>query len=654
MADAVARHDWSATSLGRRDAWPNGAATMIAMILESQQPMFLLWGPERTLVYNDAYAPLLGSKQAWALGSPFLDVWAEAAESIRPLIDRVFAGGANFMDDIELVLDRGEGMKTAHFAFSHSPVRGGDGAVAGLLCVCTETTSVVVSERNRKLAEERLRESEDNYRHAVELNPQVAWTADVDGQLDRVSERWMELTGQSGLGGTWAEAIHPDDLQISIDAWTASVGSGVAYWVEHRVRLRSGEHRWFQSRAYPRRDAKGCIVRWYGSTEDIHDRKIGEEHMRSILEVVPDAMIVTDRWGSIHSFSKAAELLFGYAAPEVVARNVRILMPEPHRTAHDGYLADYRDTGEKKVIGVGRVVLGRRKDGSTFPMELSVGETRAGTNSFFTGFIRDLTEKREAERRIEAVNAELVHMSRFSALGEMASALAHELNQPLTAIASYLGAGSKVTERLPEPLDAEDSLFLREAMKGASEQAMRAGKIIRSLRTFVSRTEGRKRDEALDKLVEEACALALIGSREAGVTLRLAVDPSSRVFVDRIQIQQVILNLVRNAIEAMRDGPVRELSISTERLSIGSFVEVAVEDTGPGLAPEIETNLFQPFLTTKPNGMGVGLSICRTIVEVHGGRISASRNRAGGTTFRFTLPESAGAEDDCAEETDGE
>lgn len=611
---------------------------MIAMILSSRQPMFLLWGPERTLIYNDAYVPLLGAKHPWALGHPFLDVWEEAAESLRPLVERVYDGGANYMDDIELRLDRGEGLQEAHFSFSHSPVRDCDGTVGGLLCVCTETTAGVLAERNRVLTEERLRESEDNYRHAVELNPQVPWTADIDGQISRVSERWTELTGYTGLGSSWSDAMHPDDVQPSIDAWRAAVQGGYAYSAEHRVRLRSGEYRWFQSRAYPRRNDVGDIVRWYGSTEDIHDRKVGEEHMRSILEVVPDAMIVIDRVGAIHSFSKAAERLFGYAAGELVGSNVRILMPAPHRAAHDGYLANYRDTGEKKMIGVGRVVLGRRKDGSTFPMELSVGETRAGTDSFFTGFIRDLTEMKEAERRIEAVNAELVHMSRFSALGEMASALAHELNQPLTAITSYLGAGAKITERLPEPLDAEESLFVREAMQGAAGQAMRAGEIIRSLRTFVSRTEGRKQEESLGKLVEEACALALIGSREAGVTLKVSVDPAARVFVDRIQIQQVILNLVRNAVEAMRGCPVRELSITAERSPGGQFVDVAVEDTGPGLAAKIEANLFQPFMTTKPNGMGVGLSICRTIVEVHGGRIAADRNRAGGTSFRFTLP----------------
>ncbi|KQT54402.1 hypothetical protein ASG43_02010 [Aureimonas sp. Leaf454] len=645
MAQAIARHDWTSTSLGPREAWPNAAATMVALILESHQPMFLLWGPERTLVYNDAYGPLLGSKHPEALGRPFLDIWSEAADSLKPLVDRVFEGGANYMQDIRLMLERGEGLKEAHFAFSHSPVRSCDGSVGGLLCVCTETTAGVIAERSRMLVEERLRESEDNYRHAVELNPQVAWTATSDGQLDRVSERWFDLTGSTGLGGSWAEAIHPDDLDPSIETWRFAVRDCHPYNIEHRVRLRSGEYRWFHSRAYPRRDGAGRVIRWYGSTEDIHERKVGEDHLRSILEVVPDAMIVSDRCGKIHSFSAAAERLFGYSAADIIGCNVRILMPEPHRTTHDGHLAGYRTAGEGKAIGVGRMMLGRRRDGSTFPMDLSVGETQAGGDRFFTSFVRDLTEKREAEKRIGEIQGELLHMSRFSALGEMASALAHELNQPLTAISIYLGAALKVTEDLPDPLSGVDSLFLREAMQGAAEQAIRAGEIIRSLRSFVSRTEGRRAEEALPRLVEESCALALIGSREAGVALRVEVDPTARVFVDRIQIQQVILNLVRNAIDAMADRPVRELSIAAQCAPGSGFIEISIEDSGPGLAPEIAANLFQPFVTTKTNGMGVGLSICRTIVEAHGGRIEASRTPAGRTRFSFTLPEPAGTEE---------
>jgi two-component system sensor kinase FixL len=278
-------------------------------------------------------------------------------------------------------------------------------------------------------------------------------------------------------------------------------------------------------------------------------------------------------------------------------------------------------------------VVGLRKDGSTFPMELAVGEMVSGGTRSFTGFVRDLTERQQTQQRLQDLQAELIHMSRFTAMGEMASTLAHELNQPLTAVASYLNG----CRRLLEGADSTTDLMLRDAIDRAAEQALRAGKIIRRLRQFVARGETERHVENLAQLIEEASALALVGVKETGVRVTFVFDPGiSFALADKIQIQQVILNLMRNAIEAMQETTRRELTISTTAAGAG-MVEISVTDTGPGLAPDIVSQLFQPFVTTKPHGMGVGLSISRTIVEAHGGRLWAEPNPEGGTIFRLTL-----------------
>jgi two-component system, LuxR family, sensor kinase FixL len=358
-----------------------------------------------------------------------------------------------------------------------------------------------------------------------------------------------------------------------------------------------------------------------------------EAHLQSILDTVPEAMIVIDQRGGIQSFSATAERLFGYGADEVLGQNIKMMMPSPYRENHDEYLERYLRTGEKKIIGIGRVVVGERKDGSTFPMELAVGEMKSGGGRFFTGFVRDLTERQQTEARLQELQSELVHISRLTALGEMASALAHELNQPLSAIANYMKGSRRLLEDRPD----EQSVMIRDAIDKAAEQSLRAGQIIRRLRDFVARGESERRVESVSKLIEEASALALVGAKDSGVRVRFNLDPSlGRVLVDKVQIQQVLLNLMRNAIEAMEQSDRRDLTISTEPGEDDTII-IKVADTGLGIAPEIASQLFQPFITTKAHGMGVGLSISRTIIEAHGGQISAEANANGGTVFRFTL-----------------
>jgi two-component system sensor kinase FixL len=371
-------------------------------------------------------------------------------------------------------------------------------------------------------------------------------------------------------------------------------------------------------------------ARFRSLVEELNSR---EAHLRSILATVPDAMVTINERGSIQSFSATAERLFGFTADEVQGKNVSTLMPAPYRQEHDGYLSRYLTTGERSIIGVGRVVVGQRKDSTTFPMELSVGEVVLEGKRQFIGFVRDLTRRQEGERLLHEMQSELLHISRLSTMGEMASALAHELNQPLAAISNYLQGAKRLLSN-----SSEDRVsVIMNAMDKASEQAVRAGQVIHRLRDFVSRGETEKRIESIKKIVEEASALALVAAKDRSVQVMLQLDPSSDlVLVDKVQIQQVLLNLLRNALEAMQASERRELVVSTSPAE-NTMVVVDIADSGCGISPDVASRLFQPFVTTKRHGMGVGLSISRTIIESHGGEITVEPNLGGGTIFRFTL-----------------
>ncbi len=397
------------------------------------------------------------------------------------------------------------------------------------------------------------------------------------------------------------------------------------------------------------RNEDGSLRGFAKIVSDITGRRAAEEalrsresHLRSILSTVPDAMVVIDDRGLIVSFSAAAERLFGYQEAELLGVNVSRLMPSPDRERHDAYIRRYLETGEKRIIGIGRVVFAERKDGSTFPMELSIGEASSDSHPLFTGFIRDLTERQLTEARLESLKSELIHVSRVSAMGTMASTLAHELNQPLTAVANYVEA---VRDLLASPAPA-DMPMIRDALDDTAKEALRAGHIVRRLRDFVARREVEKTIEKLPLLINEAAVLGLMGAREKSVEPRFDLDPyASPVLVDKVQIQQVLINLIRNAVEAMADSPVRQLTV-TSRPDQRGFVRVIVADTGPGVTPEVAAQLFTAFVSTKAEGMGLGLSICRTIVEANGGRIWMEKGAGGGTEFHFTLVSAKAEEDD--------
>lgn len=362
-----------------------------------------------------------------------------------------------------------------------------------------------------------------------------------------------------------------------------------------------------------------------------------------IIETAPDAIITADDKGRILSFSPAAERIFGHTESEVVGKNLTVLMPEPYRTEHDSYMERYLETGEKKIIGSGREVRAMRKSGEIFVAELAVGELKFGKEHVFTGFIRDANDRARAESRARDLQFRLERVARIQMLGEMSAALAHEINQPLTAINNFAEAASRSLGS-----DAPDMEEIASHVAAIADQSMRAGEIIRRMRKLVDRGQADIQAEDINDIIMEAVRVGRLTSTVAGphVHLDLGAD-LPKVMADRIQIQQVILNLMRNALEAVAANE-HELTISSREASQNDkivlnagfsdgFVHVRVHDTGPGIPQDLLDRLFEPLVTTKAAGLGIGLAICRTIIQAHGGRIWAE-NTEDGAAFQFTLP----------------
>jgi two-component system sensor kinase FixL len=357
--------------------------------------------------------------------------------------------------------------------------------------------------------------------------------------------------------------------------------------------------------------------------------------LRALFDAAVDAIIVADKSGVIAGFNRAAERLFGYAATDVIGRPVNILMPEPDRSAHDSYVKSYLDTGRARIIGIGREVRAQRADGTTFPIALSVGEIPGGTTRRFIGLIRDLSAQHAAEEEAHRLQNRLAHVGRFSLMGEMAAGLAHELNQPLSAIVNYSQAGRRLAER-PEPPVAS----ITDCLEKITEQAMRAGHIIDKLRDFLRKDDATKTNLGLNEIVLSTLNLVEADARAEGIPImtELAEDLPA-VNGDLIQLQQVLMNLTRNAVDAMRDSPNSDegIQIRTTRLD-DDTVQVSVIDHGPGVSPQLAKSIFLPFVTTKRDGLGVGLAISNTIIRGHEGELFCRRNPAGGAIFGFKLP----------------
>ncbi|HLL59276.1 MAG TPA: PAS domain-containing protein, partial [Allosphingosinicella sp.] len=502
----------------------------------------------------------------------------------------------------------------------------------------------------RRAAEERLRDSEELHRYTLELTQQIAWTADADGTFRTISPRYSEVTGLPP--GPQRGAMHPDDADRVLEGWQQAVVSGEPHVSEFRMRVRDGSYRTFRGRVAPRRDSNGEIIQWFGTSEDIHDWKQSElarieaeERYRLAARATNDAIWDFDLTTGQLLWNDSDAPVFGYAvagqATDLAWWEEKLHPDERHRIVasfdaaitrrHSRWSAAYRfRTATEDYADIfDRCFFIRNDEGEV---------VRA------VGAMMDVTDRRRADAELRQMQAELIHVSRLSAMGTMASTLAHEINQPLTAVTNYV-LGSR---RLLEGDRKEAIPQVLEALEAAESASLRAGQIVRKLRELVSRGNVSPGPEELPKLIEDASLIAFVDEHLHGVTHRTDLDPKAIwVDVDRIQIQQVLINLIRNAVEAMENQPRREVTIRT-RAAPNAMVEVSVADTGSGIPADVREALFSPFKSTKADGMGIGLSISRTIVEAHRGNIWAEDSDGGGAVFRFTLPRMEAPEEEAS------
>jgi len=392
---------------------------------------------------------------------------------------------------------------------------------------------------------------------------------------------------------------------------------------------------WLEAHSTPTPDDGGAVV-WHGYLRDVSDSvhagralEASEERLRAVLGGAGEGIVTIDDAGIVQSVNTAASRMFGYDDGEIIGRNVSVLMPEPLSSEHDSHIHNFRRTGDARIIGLGREVEGRHKDGSPFPVQLTVSDVRYDHTHAFVGVLHDLTEQRRIEAQVQQLYAE-----RLTAMGGMAVGLAHEINQPLSASGHYVQSAMQLLTMEPEARPVR----VEEMLKSAAEQIARAGRIMSRLREFVAGGDPDKRFVSLHDVIRAVCDERLEKKQQGAIRLSLRLDAvKDRALIDRVQISQVLINLIRNAEEALASAERREVTIATT-LAPNDMIQVDVIDTGQGLSEAMRKSLFEPFVTTKATGMGVGLTISRKIIERHYGLIWAAGNPEGGTILSFTLP----------------
>lgn len=441
----------------------------------------------------------------------------------------------------------------------------------------------------------------------------------------------------------WRQLIHPEDLEELRRTVLRTIHQRAdRFSFRYRLMNGGGAGRTLEGSSRCFYDAKGDLVRVVGAILDITERdereaalRRREAQLRTVLETVPDAMIVVTGGGSIVQFSAAAEELWGYRAADVVGQHFSVLLPSDELEPSQSVLQRFVETGDDLV---GEVLVGTAltADGRRFPAEMRAGAARSDGDLLITVFIRDLSDRIASEQRLSELNNEIAHVSRQSAMSEMAADLAHELNQPLSATANFLAAARMLIER------GEGGPRVTDLLRMGSEQTQRAGEIIRRLRAFVARGEVEMRVESVERTIRDAVELVLVGTGHFNLRVSLNLDPAARfILADRIQVQQVLVNLLRNAVQALKlvEPDDRQITITSEKQSV-QMIAIMVTDSGPGLPAHVLETLFSRFSATKggAGGMGIGLSISKRIIEGHGGTLSAENAPGGGASFRFTLP----------------
>jgi PAS domain S-box-containing protein len=497
---------------------------------------------------------------------------------------------------------------------------------------------------DQKRAQEELRASETNLRQILDSIPGLVCTMTPAGEIDLHNRQVLEYFGRPAEElKKWAmtDAVHPDDLADVIEAYAHSVATGTPYAIEHRCRRADGVYRWFQVRALAVRGADDHITGWYVLLTDIDDRKRAEDDLkrsearhRVVIETASDAVISIDESGAIILANPAMKRIFGYSPEELIGKPLSVLMPGAMRNLHQTGFKRYLETGAKRLNWQGTEMTAMRANGEEFPAEVSFGEMTVDGRKIFTGFIRDISEKKRAEEELHNTQAELARMMRVMTIGQLTASITHEVSQPLSGIIMNASTCLRMLKGELPNLDGA-----RETAQRTIRDANRASEVITRLRNLFSKKQIEVAPLDLNEAAREVIAL-LSGELERNNVI-LKHEFSERlpaIHADRVQLQQVILNLLRNASDAMssiEDRP-RQMVLRTELE--GEHVQLSVQDSGVGFTPEVAEQMFESFYTTKSDGMGVGLSVSRSIVEANHGRLWATSNDGPGATFAFSIP----------------
>jgi two-component system, LuxR family, sensor kinase FixL len=592
------------------------------------------WSDEFLALYGLTKNEIAPDPNAW------LDVvHPDDRASLADEVKRTAQGGDDFERTFR-IRQIGAGSRWMH---AHCRLeRDGQGTLQRLIIDNTDVTSLKQAEHALQACARRLCEQ----RIATPAGPFVV---DLEGGRLHLSPSLTALLGEEHRLISLAQLrtrVHAGDAEAALALFAGFRKDNGNLAVEGRMRRANGVQRWLAVSCQTVLASSHAGISdeavFVGMATDITEQKrvdltlaAHDASYMAILETCPDAIILIDRRGVMQSFNAVAVRLFGYRPDEAIGRSVSMLMTAEHAGVHNGYIARYLSTRQARVIGSSREVEARHKDGTVFPAEIFIGEIHDGGDYAFVGFLRDLRDRHQAEANLRGAQLDLFYAGRISAAGEIAAAIAHELNQPLAAATNYLNAARRFTGLGDRAAEA------RAALEAAAGEQMRTGQILQRLRKFLSKEDSDRRREPLSELLREAISLATAGSdsEKRMVTISVASDVVE-VVVDRIQIQQVIFNLVRNGLEAMRMLPPEhagQVTIRAERAG-AEAVQVSIEDNGPGIDPAILPRLFDAFTSTKSGGMGVGLRICKTIIEHHRGQLFAQNMASGGARFVFTLP----------------